>query len=171
MFSQKSTGVLIRAPFQVRYASKKAKKPVKNQTTSMRSNLARFLGPKNYKGFHKRNPFFFPATNNTPNYVSQYPIVYSGNDRKNIAWNQVFDRSASGKSFRPRVSSIMPFAANPHTKTNMVVSKEMKADIVREINENKKTAQEVSYTFGLSVPRVEAIVELENIRIKWEAEV
>lgn len=168
MFTQKNADVLIRTSSQIRHASGKASK---NQTTSMRSSLARFLGPRNYKGFHKSNPFFFPPSNHRPNYISQYPILSSSLEGRKIHWNKVFENGSSGQSFKSGVTPFTPFAGNPNTKTNMVVSQQMKDDIMRDINENNRSAQDVSYKYGLSVPRVEAIVELETIRKKWSDEV
>lgn len=156
---------------QVRHASKKsATKVVANQTTSMRSNLRRFLGPRNFKGFHLKNPFFFPPKGNTTNYISQYPVRASHRDSKGIDWPKVFAESAGGNNFRG-VNPMIPFATNPHTKTAKVVPAHMKADITTDVLDNNMSAQEASFKYGLSVPRIEAIVELEQIRLKWSDEV
>ena len=162
---------------QVRHASKKSStKVVANQTTSMRSNLRRFLGPRNFKGFHLKNPFFFPPKGNNTNYISQYPVRPTHRDSKGIDWQKVFSESTAGgssNSFNSRrgVSPMIPFATNPHTKTAKVVPPRMKADIANDVVDSNMSAQEASFKYGLSVPRIEAIVELEKIRQKWTNEV
>lgn len=156
---------------QVRHASKKsATKVVANQTTSMRSNLRRFLGPRNFKGFHLKNPFFFPPTNNNTNYISQYPVRASHRDSKGIDWQKVFTDSTQGQGNFRGVNPQIPFATNPHTKTAKVVPPRMKADIADDVLDNNMSTQEASFKYGLSVPRIEAIVELEQIKHKWATE-
>lgn len=155
---------------QVRHASKKsATKVVANQTTSMRSNLRRFLGPRNFKGFHLKNPFFFPPKDNNTNYISQFPVRASHRDSKGIDWQKVFNDGTSGGN--RGVNPLIPFATNPHTKTAKVVPTHMKADIASDVLNSNMSAQEASFKYGLSVPRIEAIVELEQIRLKWSNEV
>lgn len=157
---------------QVRHASKKSTtKVVANQTTSMRSNLRRFLGPRNFKGFHLKNPFFFSPKGNTTNYISQYPIRVTHRDGKGINWQKVFADSSSGNGNQRGVNPMIPFATNPHTKTAKVVPQRMKSDIARDVLDNDMSAQEASFKYGLSVPRIEAIVELEQIRLKWADQV
>lgn len=169
MFSQKSS-VLINQQVgqQVRHASKKAGKGPRNQTTSMRSNLRRFLGPRNFKGFHLKNPFFFSPANKTTNYISQYAIRGDTRDSKGVNWQKVFEnRSPANRE----VSHLTPFATNPHTKTALAVPGAIKARIYEDITVNKVSPQETSFKYGISVPRVEAIIELETIRRKWQSEV
>lgn len=172
MLTGKSLNVFAKTPAlgQVRYASKKSQK-VLNQTSSMRSDLRRFLGPRNYKGFHKLNPFFFPSANHQTNYVSQYPIRVSHRDGKGVNWMKVFVDGKNSPRRPVGVTSSTPFATNPHTVTNKVVPQNMKNDIFQDLESGKLSAQEASIKYGLSVPRVEAIVELERVRRKWDTEV
>lgn len=167
----RQTEVLIKQSVgqQVRHASKKSKTDM-NQTTSMRSNLRRFLGPRNFKGFHRSNPFFFPATNNTTNYMSQYRATGKHRDTKGINWKAVFEEGDEKRQFQKTSERETPFRHNPHTKTARTVPDIMKRDIFRDIVDNGLSSQEASFKFGLSVPRIEAIVELEQIKQKWASE-
>ncbi|KAF5098946.1 hypothetical protein D0Z03_001115 [Geotrichum reessii] len=133
----------------------------------MRSNLRRFLGPRNFKGFHLKNPFFFSPANKTTNYISQYSIRGDTRDSKGVNWQKVFEnRSPANRE----VNHLTPFATNPHTKTALAVPGAIKARIYEDISVNKISPQETSFKYGISVPRVEAIIELETIRRKWQSE-
>jgi len=68
------------------------------------------------------------------------------------------------------VNHLTPFATNPHTKTALAVPGVIKARIYEDITVNNASPQETSFKYGISVPRVEAIIELEAIRRKWQSE-
>lgn len=109
--------------------------------------------------------------NHQTNYASQYPVKGSHREGKGINWKRVF-ADGGNEARRPiGVTPSTPFATNPHTITNRVVPQKMKNDIFGDLESGKLSAQEASIKYGLSVPRIEAIVELERIRRKWESQV
>lgn len=158
---------------QVRYASKKPNKVI-NQTTKMRSDLRRFLGPRNFKGFHKKNPFFFPSSGHKSNYITQYPVRPTHMfDRGKIDWMRVFQDAKDPEAVVRKNAQVVPFPNNSLTQTNRIVPQRMKREIVELINGEKgeaMSAQEVSRLFSIAVPRIEAIVALDAIKKKWESE-
>lgn len=161
--SNVSSSIAVR---QVRnYATKKG--PASSRITSMRSDMRAFMGPRNFKGFNVKNPFFFPPKNKTTNYISRYQIRGGHRTPRGVDWDRVFKDGASSSRLNPMV----PFAENPYTQTAKVVSVPMKRDILEDINVNNMSAQEASFKYGLSVPRIEAIVELATIREKWVEQV
>jgi hypothetical protein len=146
---------------QVRHASSKRKKRI----TSYRTDLRRFLGPRNFKGMYTENPFFWAPKNNTTNYMTSYTIrgADRSRDGRRHEWKRIFN-NAKG-------STLQPFSENQFSKSNLLIPEDLKKRIVSEFHSGNTTVQRIGVKYGISIPRIEALVTLSKIEKEFEKEV
>ncbi|MCP8716539.1 MAG: hypothetical protein M5E90_03880 [Asgard group archaeon] len=123
-----------------------------------------FFGPKNIKGEHKYNKYYYPPQDNRPRYVV--------NDGKPLVGDQ-FKTKRPGKNFnnRERNPSVHPFPNNTYTKTAQLISDQMKDKIVEDATIKGMHPQEIAHKYGINLLRIEAILKLKEIELKFEPKV
>lgn len=136
----------------VRNASTSSSGRRKKRITSFRTNLRQFLGPKNFKGLYTKNPFFWASKNHETNYITKYSLRGG-----NINWQKVFQGS------RERGSDLKPFNQNEFCKSALLIPSSLKKTFVSQVNSGKSTIQQLAFKYGLSIPRIEAILKLDKI--------
>lgn len=123
-----------------------------------------FLGPRNFKGDYHFNKYYYAPQDHKPNFIK--PDLERGNSltltKEDEAPRQV--RITHGRE-------LQPFPDNPFTKTNLLISNELKARIVKDIVHNQLPSQEVAIKYGLKIARIEAIVKLSEIESRWHQQV
>lgn len=131
--------------------------------TVPQQDFARFLGKKNFKGLYTKNPLA-----RTPSYhkfrretafLGSYPVT----DRQRMGarmtdWSKVFDD-------RNVQETRQPFPQNPLTRTNRRVGEKLREAILADRNAGR-TVQELSFKYGIVVPRIDAIIRLTEVREK-----
>lgn len=123
----------------------------------LKRQFREFLGPQNSRGEYYRNRYYYPPQNNSPNYVDpRSPSVVE---------TEVI------KSRQSQLSPLQPFPQNQFTQTAKAISPEIKEKIVKEVEEDGKHTQEVAHKYGIKLPRVEAILKLQQVEREWKAEV
>ena len=119
-----------------------------------------FFGPKNIQGEHLFNKYYYPTQNNKPNYIV--------NDGKPLVGDQ-FRPKRPGKSYnnRERNPSFHPFPNNTYTKTENIVSDDMKRRIVEDASIKGMHPQEIAHKYGINLLRIEAILKLKEIELNF----
>ncbi|EDO17391.1 hypothetical protein Kpol_1060p47 [Vanderwaltozyma polyspora DSM 70294] len=146
--------------------------------TNLKYAMRQFLGPRNYKGEYVLNKYFRVPNDHTPNYIK--PDLEKGQTLKNPATGQLLVERHDG-SYEPARSNkrlenippkrlLQPFPENPHCVTNYIISDELKQKIYKEITNQGSSTQQVAQKYGLKIPRIEAIVKLNEIERSWESE-
>lgn len=125
--------------------------------------LKAFLGKRNFKGLYTRNPLArtpdYHKFDPRKAYLTSYPIRPQYQiDRSSVKWREVFSDKNSVESRRP-------FAENKFTKSNLLVGPTLRDAIVRR-HADGASVQQISFSFGIAVPRVNAIIKLEESRKK-----
>lgn len=143
-------------------------------TTSVRARLPvkknfygdarKFFGPKDIRGEHYMNKYYYPSSNNRPRY-----LVPDGSSL--VGANAPSGERTPGASSRGRDSGLHPFPNNLQTTTAHMIPDQFKAKIVREIKEKGLSAQEISIKYKINLLRVEAIVKLEEVKQNFTPEV
>lgn len=146
---------------QVRNASTGKRK---KRITSYRTDMRKFLGPRNFKGLYTKNPFFFAPKDHSTNFMTKYQVMprHQTNQGKTTDWKSVFGRTGN--------STLQPFSENDFCKSNMVLSPELKDRVLQEIA-NGATPQQVGVAHGIAIPRIEAIVKLNKIEQQFKQQV
>jgi hypothetical protein len=149
-------------PTNVRFASRSTNK----RATNPRSELHRFLGPKNFKGLYRRNPLAFTPDyakyQRSGNYISAYPIRASDRAGPSVKWKQVFAEAEGRREFSRVDSTVKPFPDNPHCKSALLVSDSLKQSISNDHLSGLST-QRISFKYQIALPRIEAILRLHEI--------
>ncbi|CAN6635818.1 small ribosomal subunit protein mS45 [Trichomonascus vanleenenianus] len=153
MFAQRVGGAPTLIRQQVRNASTLGKR--KKRITSYRTEMRRFLGPKNFKGMYTKNPFFFAAKNNEPTYMTSFSTRGATREGGKVDWTRVFAKD-------PR-RTIQPFQENNFCKSNHLISDALRKTILSEYSSGKMTVQRLGFKYGISIPRIEAIIALDKI--------
>jgi len=136
--------------------------------TSAQLDLRSFLGPKNFKGLYTKNPLSwtpsFHKFNKRKSLLTSYPVRPRHiTDRTNVDWPAVFSEQNSFESKQP-------FPENPYTKSNQLIGPKLREALV-QAHEEGRTAQQISFGFGISVLRVEAVLKLAQIRKQFEKQI
>ncbi|CCE61537.1 hypothetical protein TPHA_0A04640 [Tetrapisispora phaffii CBS 4417] len=147
----------------------------KSHDTNLKYAMRQFLGPKNFKGEYPMNKYFYVPTDHVPNYVK--PDLERGQALQNAKKETLRMRHDGSYEVDPKLvnlsekvypkRSLQPFPLNKHCQTNYIISTELKQDIYNEITNLGMTAQQVSQKYGLKIPRIEAIIKLQEIEMKW----
>lgn len=129
--------------------------------TAAQRELQKFFGKKNFKGLYAKNPLA-----HTPGYgkfdkkkafITSYPVRGQHQiDRTSVDWPSVFSEKNATHSRRP-------FPENEYTVPNKLVGNKLRDTIVAG-HENGESVQQLSFRFGISVPRVDAIIRLDGVR-------
>lgn len=133
--------------------------------TVAQRDLRRFLGKKNFKGLNVNNPLArapgYHKFDKKKVFLTSYPVKPQHQiDRANVDWPSVFSDHNS-------VSSRQPFPENSYTRSNRLISDQLRQVIVTG-HEMGETVQQLSFRLGLSVPRVQATLKLEDVRKQAE---
>lgn len=129
--------------------------PKKDHSSTFARALKAWLGPKNIRGEYYRNRYYYPPQNHKLNYV-----VVDG-------------QTVVDLTYKPKVldNNVHPFPLNPQCRTALMISNELKQEIVKEVKENGLHYQEVAHKYGIFMLRVEAICKLHDIEQQWKQEV
>lgn len=151
----------------------------KKHDSNLKYAMRQFLGPKNYKGEYSLNKYNSIPTNHEPNYLD--PQNDRGQTLQNPINGKVLQENMRGKfeevsktdrfrkkNFNSDTKKLQPFPLNPYSKTNYMISDELKLQLFDDIENKGMSSQQVSQQYGLKIPRVEAIVRLVKIEQKWE---
>ncbi|AET41500.1 mitochondrial 37S ribosomal protein mS45 Ecym_8215 [Eremothecium cymbalariae DBVPG len=136
--------------------------------------MRQFLGPKNFKGEYAYNRYFAVPDNHEPKYIS--PEIERGESLvdpltgKKVTMNSDESIQVTGQVVRENQGfrRFQPFPQNRHCTTNYILDEETRKTIYHMIQVEKKSAQDVSRTFNLKIPRIEAVVKLIEIEQKME---
>ncbi|CAI5756407.1 unnamed protein product [Candida verbasci] len=104
---------------------------------NLTKEMKQWLGPKNILGDYVKNPYFYPNQNNKPNYIQTQKKIYG------------------------RDSTINPFPLNQYTKTNYIISEDLKDKILEDAT--NLHPQEIAHKYGINLQRIEAIIKLKSI--------
>lgn len=150
---------------QVRHASTKRK------TTVTRSKLHKFLGPKNFKGLYKKNPLAFSPDyakyDPSRNYISNYSSLTGRLINRDTLDLKRFEAESQRSNLG---GALQPFPFNEFCKTNQAIPEVLKTNIIKE-HSNGEPLQRISFKYGISLPRVEAVVKLGEIETEWVQQV
>lgn len=135
----------------------------KDHKTSLRHQMNVFLGKKNYKGEYLENKYFHPAKDHSPNYIK--PDAERGNPLVDIKTGKPL---AESSNFRNTPNShLQPFPQNRYCQTNYILSKQDRDEIYQKIVVENTPIQQVAIHYGIKIPRLEAVVKLKEIELKW----
>ncbi len=81
-------------------------------------------------------------------------------DSKGIAWRG-----------RQSKKDLMPFPLNPHFVSQSVLSEELRLEVWKRVQVDKKSVRQVSVELGIEMRRVGAVVRLVEVEKKMKAEV
>lgn len=134
------------------------------RSTNPRSELFRFLGPKNFKGVYAKNPLAYTPGyhkyKQESSYTTAYPVLMDDKRGPSVNWKQVFTEAGNRRTrFDARVT---PFAGNTFCKTNSQVSAKLKAAICED-QKRGISEQQISFKYSIALPRVEGILKLAEI--------
>lgn len=135
--------------------------------TAAQLDLRSFLGRKNFKGLYTKNPLSwtpsFHGFDKRKSRLTSFPVRPRHiKDRTVVDWPTVFSEQNATESRQP-------FPENPHTKSNRLVGAKLRQAIV-EAHDEGRSAQQISFSFGLSVLRVEAVLKLHQVRKQAESQ-
>ncbi|RCK66655.1 37S ribosomal protein S35, mitochondrial [Candida viswanathii] len=102
-----------------------------------------FLGPKNLKGEHWANRYYFAPRRNRTNYITREKKVLYGQNIQD--------------------PTMHPFPHNPYTKTARILSDDTKKNIVHDANVKGYHPQEIAHKYGINLLRVEAVLKLHDV--------
>ncbi|CAN3500929.1 small ribosomal subunit protein mS45 [Diutina catenulata] len=121
--------------------------PKKDHSSTFARALKGWLGPKNIRGEYYRNRYYYPLQEHKSNY-----IVVDG-------------QTVVDSTYQPRhiANHTQPFPLNPACKTALMLPRELKTKIIREIKENGLHHQEAAHKYGVFMQRVEAVTRLQEI--------
>lgn len=131
--------------------------------TVPQQDFARFLGKKNFKGLYSKNPLartpFHHKFDRETMFLGSYPVT----DRQRMGarmtdWSKVFDEKNVQRTRQP-------FPQNSLTKTNRRIGEKLRGAILAD-HAAGRTVQELSFKYGIVVPRIDAIVRLTEVRQK-----
>ncbi|CUM62653.1 uncharacterized protein PRCAT00000207001 [Priceomyces carsonii] len=138
--------------------------PKKDHSSFFQRHLKKWLGPMNIRGEYYRNKYYYPPQNHKPNY-----IVPDGKTIVDPSTPVIPDERRYNNTKRD--PSLQPFPQNPHCRTALMISDELKNKIYEEVNLNGMHVQEVAHKYGIKISRIEAIVKLQSIEKKWKEQV
>ncbi|KAH3664034.1 hypothetical protein OGAPHI_004748 [Ogataea philodendri] len=127
--------------------------------TVFRKLMNEFLGEKNYKGQYFDNRLAYLKQNNSTNYLDG-PASRSG--------VKLSEGPQAHRVSKDPKAVLRPFSLNRFTVTNTLVSKDMKQEIVADV-ESGKSLLAVAVKYKMKIPRVEAILKLNEIEKQFEA--
>lgn len=133
-----------------------------------RRDLQKFLGAKNFKGYYTKNPLAttpaYAKFNNRTSYPTAWPIKsWHRQGKRLVDWSQVFASANCDPTNQP-------FAENKFTKSNRLIGDGLRAALLSE-HANGATTQQLSFKYGIAVPRVDAVIRLAEVQKEMEAKV
>lgn len=133
-----------------------------------RRDLQKFLGRKNFKGYYTKNPLAttpaYAKFNNRSSYPTAWPIKsWHRQGKRLVDWQQVFTANNCAPTNQP-------FAENKFTRSNRLIGADLKAALVAE-HANGATTQQLSFKYGIAVPRVDAVIRLNEVQKDLESKV
>ena len=79
-------------------------------------------------------------------------------------------RGVAGKG-KDNTRELMPFPLNPHFVSQSVLSEELRLEVWKRVQVDKKSVRQVSVELGIEMRRVGAVVRLVEVEKKMKAEV
>ncbi|KAH3683510.1 hypothetical protein WICPIJ_005506 [Wickerhamomyces pijperi] len=141
----------------------------KDHKTNLKHQMNLFLGKKNYKGEYVGNRYFNAPQDHKPNYIT--PDAENGSPLINPKTGEQLDyygnKLEKRESAVKRRNPLAPFPNNQFCTTNFALSEADKEEIYQKVIVEKLPIQEVAVSFGLRIPRVEAISRLKEIEKQW----
>lgn len=131
--------------------------------------MEQFLGKKNFKGEYTQNKYFEAPQNHQPNYIT--PDLENGGalvDRRTGKPLDVKGNVLDSTPFVRPERKLMPFPSNNFCQTNLALSNQDKEEIHQKVVAQKVPIQEVAVSYGIKIPRLEAVVRLKQVEHKWE---
>lgn len=136
--------------------------PKKDHRTWFKRHLKGWLGPSNIRGEYYKNKYYYPPQDHNPNY-----IIQDGHTDGTAVLPEGEGRFL-GRGLGSSRLKFQPFPENPHCKTNLMISNELKEKLHSELTVNGLHAQQVAHKYGIKIGRVEAISRLQAIKKQWE---
>ncbi|KAH3676068.1 hypothetical protein WICMUC_002365 [Wickerhamomyces mucosus] len=136
----------------------------KDHKTNLKHQMALFLGKKNFKGEYTSNKYFEASNNHKPKYIN--PDRESGSPLINPKTGEALDYYGNKLILRQnqRERNILaPFPTNEFCQTNLALSETDKEEIYKKIVIEKLPIQDVAVSFGIRIPRLEAVARLKEI--------
>lgn len=141
----------------------------KDHKTNLKHQMNLFLGKKNYKGEYIANRYAKAPQDHKPNYIT--PDVENGSpliDPKSGEQLDYYGNKLEKREFAARRRNpLAPFPNNQYCTTNFALSEADKEEIYQKVIVEKLPIQEVAVSFGIRIPRIEAIARLKEIEKKW----
>lgn len=147
--------------------------------TRAHAELKSFLGKRNFKGLYSQNPLArtpdYHRFDNKKIYLTSYPIraqfrsveFPTGPQARRarsgqpvVQWKEVFNEKNS-------VTSRRPFPNNQFVRPNMMIGTSLRDSIVK-LHADGESVQQISFKYGISVPRINAVIKLEDTRLEME---
>lgn len=137
--------------------------PKKDHRSWFRRHMIAWLGPTNIRGEYYKNKYYYPPQDHQPRY-----IVQDGHTDGTVQQPE-----ENGKFFSRRNTRnvFQPFPENPHCKTALMISNELKDQMHKEVTVKGLHSQQVAHKYGIKIARVEAISKLEQIKAQWKEQV
>ncbi|CAK7910071.1 37S ribosomal protein S35, mitochondrial [[Candida] anglica] len=134
--------------------------PKKDHRSWFRRHMIAWLGPTNIRGEYYKNKYYYPPQDHQPRY-----IVQDGHTDGTVQQPE-----ENGKFFSRRNTRnvFQPFPENPHCKTALMISNELKDQMHKEVTVKGLHSQQVAHKYGIKIARVEAISKLEQIKAQWK---
>lgn len=133
------------------------------RSTNPRSELFRFLGPRNFKGLYTKNPLAFTPGyhkfRRESSYTTAFPIMFEDKKGPSVNWKQVFNEAPNR---RPRFDSQTPFAENKFCRTSLQIPQKLRQAICDDHRQGL-TEQQISFKYTIALPRIEGILKLADI--------
>lgn len=130
--------------------------------------MEQFLGKKNFKGEYSSNKYFHAPKNHQPNYIT--PDLENGGALVDLKTGKPLDVKGNVLENTPFVRperKLMPFPSNTFCQTNLALTTQDKEEIYQKVVVEKVPIQEVAVSFGIKIPRLEAVVRLKQVEKKW----
>ncbi|KAG5358368.1 37S ribosomal protein S35 [Yarrowia sp. B02] len=144
-------GFRTRVAHHVRGKTRFPQKMVQGKTL-LRLQYEDWKGKRNMKGDAISNKYFYPAKDHVPSYIN--PRWDNGNPNRDD-----LTKPDVGLDDAHR-----PFPMNPFARTNCVLTEDTRARIVKDVNENGLSLEDVSTKYGIQLVRVRALLKLNEVR-------
>ncbi|ODV61786.1 mitochondrial 37S ribosomal protein mS45 ASCRUDRAFT_32968 [Ascoidea rubescens DSM 1968] len=140
--------------------------PKKNHKSNFRFMMNQFLGPQNYKGEYRFNIFSDPQTNNETKFITR---ELPGDSAVVLPENSNVEYPPINKRFLSDRRKFQPFFMNPQLSTNLMLTDKTKRNIYEDVEINKIPVYELAFKYNIKIPRIEAVVKLEKIKLSIKA--
>lgn len=127
--------------------------------TLLRLQYEDWFGKRNIKGDAISNKYFYPSKNHVANYIRPR------DDKFNPSRDDLTVPDSS------KEDPFVPFPDNPYTRTNTVITESVRTHIIRDVNTNDMSVEDVSAKYGIQLVRVRALLKLDEARKSFKCDV